>query len=40
MIMVQRVSVLLLTNSGTQAALVVDGVAAVASDRVLVQQQT
>ena len=29
-----------LTNSGTQAALVVDGVAAVASDRVLVQQQS
>ena len=29
-----------LTNNGTQAALVVDGVAAVASDRVLVQQQS
>ena len=29
-----------LTNNGTQAALVVDGVAAVASDRILVQQQS
>ena len=29
-----------LTNSGTQAALVIDGVAAVANDRILVQQQS
>ena len=29
-----------LTNNGTQAALVIDGVAAVASDRILVQQQS